>query len=106
MNNAEPPNGVAVTPEALRVTAGKLRRCTPELAGLGRPPGALRAAHRQARQACADFERGAKCYTAAAPVLYSAQAGKLLNACAADTNHGSDLIGLAVAEGSMIAPGN
>ena len=106
MNNAGPPNGVAVTPEALRVTAGKLRRCTPELAGLGRPPGALRAAYRQARQACADFERGAKCYTAAAPVLYSAQAGKLLNVCAADTNHGSDLIGLAVAEGSMIAPGN
>jgi len=106
MNNAGPPNGVAVTPEALRVTAGKLRRCTPELAGLGRPPGALRAAYRQARQACADFERGAKCYTAAAPVLYSAQAGKVLNVCAADTNHGSDLIGLAVAEGSMIAPGN
>jgi hypothetical protein len=106
MNQAEPPNGVAVTPEALRVTAGKLRRCTPELAGLGPPPGPLRAAYRQARQACADFERGAKCYTAAAPVLSSAQAGRLLNACAADTNHGSDLIGLALAEGSIIAPGN
>ncbi len=106
MNKAEPPNGVAVTPEALRVTAGKLRRCTPELAGLGPPPGPLRAVYKDARQACADFERGAKCYTAAAPVLYSAQAGKLLNACAADTNHGSDLIGRAVAEGSFIAPGN
>ena len=106
MNQAEPPNGVAVTPEALRVTAGKLRRCSPELAGLGPPPGPLRAVYKDARQACADFERGAKCYIAAAPVLYSAQAGKLLNACAADTNHGSDLIGRAVAEGSFIAPGN
>jgi hypothetical protein len=106
MNNAGPPNGVAVTPEALRVTAGNLRRCTPELAGLGPPPGPLRAAYNEARQACADFERGAKCYTAAAPVLDSAEAGKLLNSCAADTNHGSDLIGLAVAEGSIPAPGN
>jgi hypothetical protein len=106
MNNAEPPSGVAVTPAALHVTAGKLRRCTPELAGLGPPPGPLRTAYRQARQACADFERGAKCYTAAAPVLSSAQAGKLLNGCAADTNHGSNLLGLALAEGSSIAPGN
>ena len=106
MNNAGPPNGVAVTPAALRVTAGKLRRCTPELAGLGPPPGPLRAAYKEARQACADFERGAKCYTAAAPALNSAQAGKLLNSCAADTNRGSDHIGLAVGEGSSIAPGN
>jgi hypothetical protein len=106
MNNAEPPNGVAVTPAALHVTAGKLRRCTPELTGLGPPPGPLRTAYRQARQACADFERGAKCYSAAAPVLNSAQAGKLLNGCAADTNHGSNLLGLALAEGSSIAPGN
>jgi hypothetical protein len=106
MNNAEPPNGVAVTPAALLVTAGKLRRCTPELAGLGPPPRPLRAAYRKARQACADFEQGAKCYTAAAPVLSSAQAGKLLNGCAADTNHGSDLLGLALAQGSSIAPGN
>jgi hypothetical protein len=106
MNNAGPPNGLAVTPEALRVTAGKLRRCTPELAGLGAPPGPLGAAYKETRQACADFERGAKCYTAAAPDLNSAQAGKLLNSCAADTNHGSDLIGLSVAEGSSIAPGN
>jgi hypothetical protein len=105
MNNAGPPNGVAVTPEALRVTAAKLRRCTPELAGLGPPPGPLRTAYKGAKQACADFERGAKCYAAAAPVLNSAQAGKLLNSCAADTNHGSDLIGLAVAEGSSVAPG-
>jgi len=105
MNNAGPPNGVPVTPEALRVTAGKLRRCTPELAGLGPPPSPLRVAYKGARQACADFERGAKCYAAAAPVLNSAQAGKL-NSCAADTNHGSDLIGLAVAEGSSAAPGN
>ena len=105
MNTAGPANGATLTPEALRVMAGQLRRCTSELAGLGTPPAPFRAVYRQARRACADFERGAKCYTAAAPVLYSAQAGKLLNECAADTNHGSDLIGLAVAEGSTIAPG-
>ncbi len=88
------------------MTARNLRRCTPELARLDPPPGHLSAAYRQASQACADIERGAKCYAAAAPVLNSAQAGKLLNACAADTNHGGDLIGLAVAESSSIPPGN
>ena len=106
MSNAGPANGATLTPEAVRVMAGQLRRCTSELAGLGPPPGPLSEVYRQAKQACADFERGAKCYTTAAPVLYSAQANKLLNECAADTNHGSDLIGRAVAEGSIIAPGN
>jgi hypothetical protein len=107
MTNAGPPSGVPVTPDSLRLTAAKLRRCTAQLTALGRPPRPLRAVYRQARQACADFERGARCYTAAAAsALNSAQAGKLLNSCAADTNNGSDLIGLAVAEGSSLSQQN
>jgi len=104
MNNAEPPSEVTITPDSLLVTAGKLSRCSAELARLGPPPGPLIATYHQASQACADYERGAKCYKVAAPEVDSGQATNELNSCAADTNHGADLLGLAVAEGSFSLP--
>ncbi len=107
MNYAGPPSGVAVTPHSLRVTAGNLSRCTPDLARPGPPPSPLRAVYRQARHACASFEQAAKCYAAAARRdLHSAQAGKLLTSCADDVSYASALLGAAVAEGSAISPGN
>ncbi len=102
MNRAGPPSGVAVTPHSLRVAAGKLTRCTPELAALGPHPGPLRSVYRQVRQACASFGQGAKCYAVAAKELDSARAGKLLATCAADFSYASALIGAAVTDGFTI----
>jgi hypothetical protein len=111
MSNAMPAAGVPVTPGSLRVAARALRRCSPELTGLGPPTRPLRPVYRLARQACASFEPGARCFATAARILSASggDAAKLptLFACIeASTNSGTDLIASAVASGSSIQFGN
>ncbi len=99
-----------VTPASLRSTAGKLSRCSAELAALGPAPGQLRPVYRQASQACGHFQHGAACYAAAASAFstsYAANAPgakfpRLLNCGDAAVNSGSALIATATANGSII----
>jgi len=96
-----------VTLASLRLEAKALRRCSPELAGLGPPTGPLRRVHQLARQACASFEQGAKC-AATAALLFAGdnptgtKLTRLLNCETTGVNDGTDLIGLAVSDGSAI----
>jgi len=92
----------------LRSTARQLSRCSAKLAALGPPPGQLRPVYRQARSACADFERGAACYVTAAQAYDPVSAGpggkfaSLLDRGDAAVNRGSYVISTAVADGSFI----
>lgn len=56
---------VTVTQEYLRAEAKRLASCSAELAQLGPATDRLEAALVLAQQACAKYEEGAKCYTAA-----------------------------------------
>jgi hypothetical protein len=56
---------VTVTQEFLRAEAKRLASCSAELARLGPATDRLEAALVLAQQACAKYEEGAKCYTAA-----------------------------------------
>jgi uncharacterized RDD family membrane protein YckC len=111
LSTAMPPAGVPATPESLRVAATALRRCSPQLAGLGPPPRPLRPAYRLARQACASFRPAARCFATAARVMaaHGGNASRLpaLFACIqASSNGGTTLIASAVAAGSGIQTGN
>lgn len=104
MNNTEPGTSGIVTLAYLRSQARQLRRCSPELAGLGPPVARLEPASRLAAQACGEFGQAASCYAAAArafdPYDVTAQFDNQLNCGDADATSGSELIGEAVAIGS------
>jgi hypothetical protein len=65
MNHAMGPDNSVVTPTSLRVEARQLRRCPAELAGIGPPSSGQQPLYHLARQACAGFVQGARCYAAA-----------------------------------------
>ena len=98
---------VAITPELLRSQASQLGRCTRELARLGHPSAQLVPVYQEARQACIDYTKGAKCYAAAASAYTESGPGvgkfsKLLDCGDAGANLGSSLLANAVADGSML----
>jgi hypothetical protein len=106
MNHATGAATYILTPTTLRVEAGHLLRCSPDLAGLGPPTTRLRPEYRLARSACDDFERGARCDEAAARDVADffqpdAKFTRLLTCGDSGFNRGSDLIGRAVADGSF-----
>jgi hypothetical protein len=49
--------------------AGQMRGCGRELARLGTPSDRLQPVHKLAKQACAQNDKGAKCFTAAAGIV-------------------------------------
>jgi hypothetical protein len=104
MNNTEPGTSGIVTPAYLQSQARQLRRCSPELAGLGPPVARLEPASRLAAQACGEFGQAASCYAGAAttfdPSDVTAQFDNQLNCGDTDATSGSELIGEAVAIGS------
>jgi hypothetical protein len=101
-----------MTPDSLRLEARKLRRCAPELAQLGPPTRRLRRIHQMASKACGAFEQGARCDTAAAPVLAGynpaaapgAKMNGLLDCRDAGINKGFRIIAGAVFNASFIGP--
>ena len=88
------------------ITAVRRHRCSAELAGLGPPSAGLRSEYRQARQACAGFEQGARCDMAAARILNPVAAKpqpkvtRLFRCSDAGINRGSKLIAVAVSDAS------
>ena len=110
MYNAMGPNNAVVSATWLRSAARQLGACSAELAALGPPPAQLRQVHRQAAHACGAFEQGARCYAAAARAFNpnaaspSAKLNRLLNCGDARVNRGSNLISLAIANGSFLQP--
>jgi hypothetical protein len=99
----------AVSAASLRAQGQQLRRCSPDLAGLGPPTTELRPEYRLARRACAGFEQGARCDAAAARAFASfdptsgpdPKLTKLFHCSDAGINRGSDLISRAVGDGSV-----
>ena len=102
-------DGSVLTAASLRSQATQLRRCTRELAALGPPTAELQPAYGTAEQACADFERGASCAAAAAgivdqpdpTVIASTKLAAMLVCNEDGLNKGSELISMAVADGSI-----
>lgn len=99
-----------VTAASLRSTARQLNRCSSELAALGPPSAPLRPVYQMARQACADYQRGAACYAAAASAFAAvdpaastpdAKLSRLLDCGDGGANKGAYLIANAVANGSF-----
>jgi len=107
MTNAMGSGPAAVTSAELRSQARKLSRCPAELAGLGPPSAGLRSEYRQARQACAGFEQGARCDLAAARILNpngtgpQARLTRLFRCSDAGINRGSELISVAALDASF-----
>jgi hypothetical protein len=92
------------TPTAMRSYAGKLRGCRDGLARIGPPSERLQPDYRMVRDACAQFDEAARCFTAAARVgvpTGSAEQRKLEQAvdCGIEAAvDGSSLIDEAVAD--------
>ena len=109
MNHALGPENSLVTPASLRVEARQLSRCPAELAGIGPPsPGQRPLAH-LARQACAGFVQGARCYAAASrdsADFYSTgskpptRLNRLFHCADAGVNKGAEFLANALANGS------
>jgi len=97
-----------ITSDTLLQEARTLRRCLPELARLGRPAGQLRPLYHLARRACIDFKQAARYAIAASRIpLFSIgkppAPNKLLGYSDKYLNKGLDLIGRAVAYGSVMS---
>jgi hypothetical protein len=63
--NEIPPN---LTTSALNTAASKLRTCSRELRRIGVPSDRLQPVYVLAKKACAEYEKGARCFTAAARI--------------------------------------
>lgn len=85
-----------VTPATLRPQARQLSRCSAELAALGPATAQLRPNDREARHACADFERAAACDAAAIGAYTwsgdNPKFGELLDCSTTNVNNGSVLL--------------
>ena len=111
MNRAMGAGGQVLTSVSLRSTARQLARCSAELSALGPPTTQLRHVDRLAVRACQGFEEGARYLAAAAGLMNpdgsaidQAKVNKLINRGDAGVNRGSNLISIAVADGSFIVP--
>ena len=102
-----------LTSVSLTSTARQLGRCSAELSALGPPGAQLRHVHRLAVRACQGFEQGGRYFAAAAKFMGpdgtatdQRKVNELLDRGDAGVNKGSNLISLAVADGSFIgSPG-
>jgi len=112
MEKAMGPGDLVITSASLRVTAGRLRHCTTDLAKLGPATKPLQPVYRIARQGCAQYERGAACAAAAARIPFgptgkaSAKLNRLLDCSLARVNKGSARMADAVAEAYEIQAAN
>jgi hypothetical protein len=66
MNRVFTDSPTDVTPAALRSLANEVRGCSRELARLGSPSARLQPVEALARQACQEYDKGAKCFEEAA----------------------------------------
>jgi len=106
-------NDQVLTSGSLRSTARQLGRCSAGLSALGPPTAQLRQVDRLAVRACQGFEQGARYLATAARFMGPDGAATdqqkvngLLHRGAAGVNRGSNLMSLAVADGSVIgSPG-
>jgi hypothetical protein len=106
-------NDQVLTSASLRSTARQLSRCSAGLSALGPPTAQLRRVDRLAVRACQGFEQGARSFAAAAEFMGPDGAATdqqkvngLLHRAAVGVNRGSNLMSLAVADGSAIgSPG-
>jgi len=106
-------NDQVLTSASLRSTARQLGRCSAGLSALGPPTAQLRQVDRLAVRACQGFEQGARYLATAARFMGPDGAATdqqkvngLLHRGAAGVNRGSNLMSLAVADGSVIgSPG-
>lgn len=110
MNYAMGPDNSVVTPASLRVAARRLRRCPAELAGIGRPTSGQRPLYQMAKQACAGFAQGARCYAAASrdsagfdPAKAQPQPRfiRLLHCGDAGITNGIEILGNALSNGAV-----
>jgi hypothetical protein len=98
-----------VTPERLHSFANTLRSCRRELLGAGAPSDRLRPAYALVKKACAQHDKGARCFDTAAtlnplgPGTPAAQAQDRAIQCGLDTaTKGLSLLADAEVEGSRI----
>jgi hypothetical protein len=112
MNGAMGAGSQVITSVTLRSAARKLARCPAELSALGPPTAQLRQVDRLAVRACQGYEQGARYFASAARYMGpdgsatdQARVNRLLDRGDAGVNRGSNLISLAVADGSVIGPG-
>lgn len=95
---------VTVTPAKLRSWAKVMRSCSRQLARLGSPSERLQPVRVLVLKACQEFDKGAACYEAAIPNLYSGskRVEQKLDCGTNAEGDGSNLLGEAEAKGKEI----